>query len=263
MKNKIKIAFFDVDGTLYSHYNNKISDKTIFALKQLKKQGIITCVATGRPIEMLEQLNEFIKEIDFDYLVTSNGQAIYHKDKLVYKNYLHPEDVSAIIAKAKELDLALCLVGYGFNIITKMNEVARKSCESVGFSCPIEKDIDETFNKSVDHLVCYETTANMKYFAPILKHSVMTYWSVDVFDFVPNNGVKANGIKKVLAHLKLDPENAIAFGDGQNDLDMLKYVGFGVAMGNASLDVKEAADYVCEHINDEGVYKTLKKLQLF
>lgn len=262
MFEKIKIAFFDVDGTLYSHYSNEVSEKTICALKKLKENGVIICVATGRPIEMLDQLNDFLDDIGFEYLITSNGQAIYHNGDLVYKNFLHPDDVKAIIKRAKELDLALSLVGDDFNIITKMNDVARKSCESVGFNCPVETEVDETFNKPVDHLVCYETTANMKYFAPILKHSVMTHWSVDVFDFVPDNGVKVNGIKKVLNHLKIDPSHAIAFGDGQNDLDMLKYVGFGVAMGNASLDVQEAADYICEHINDDGVYNTLKKIKL-
>ncbi|MDF9867808.1 Cof subfamily protein (haloacid dehalogenase superfamily) [Bacilli bacterium PM5-3] len=262
MFENIKIAFFDVDGTLYSHYNNGISNVLREALKKLKDNGIILCIATGRPIEMLRQLDEFLEDIQFDYLITSNGQAIYQDNKLVYKNFLNPEDVKAVIKKANELDLSLSLVSDDINIITKMNETARKSCESVEFACPVETKVDETFNQPVDHLVCYETTKNMKYFAPILKHSVMTHWSVDVFDFVPDNGVKANGIMKVLNHLKIDAKDAIAFGDGQNDIDMLKYVGFGVAMGNASIDVQEAADYVCEHINDEGVVNTLKKIKL-
>ena len=262
MFNEIKIAFFDVDGTLYNHWKEGVSQEVISALKKLKANGVIICVATGRPIEMLNQLRDLINEVEFDYLITSNGQAIYYENKLVYKNFLHPEDVKSIIKRANELDLSLSLVSDDINIITKLNEIAIKACESVGFQLPVEKKVDETFNQPVDHLVCYETTKNMKYFVPIIKHSVMTYWTVDVFDFVPNNGVKANGIKKVLNHLNIPKENAIAFGDGQNDMDMLRYVGFGVAMGNSPLEVQEVADYVCEHINDDGVAKTLKKINL-
>jgi len=262
MFEKIKIAFFDVDGTLYNHWQNGVSSEVILALKKLKNNGVILCIATGRPIEMLKQLRDLLNEVKFEYLITSNGQAIYFEDRLVYKNYLHPEDVKAIIKRANELDLALSLVGDDLNIITKLNETAIKSCDSVDFERPIEMKVDETFSQRVDHVVCYESTDNMKYFAPILKHSVMTHWTVDVFDFVPDNGVKANGIKKVLNHLNIDKEDAMAFGDGQNDIDMLKYVGFGVAMGNAPLYVQEAADYVCEHINDDGVARTLKRIKL-
>lgn len=262
MKNEIKIAFFDVDGTLYNHSLNQISQLTIDGLKKLKENGVILCIATGRPIEMMKQIMDYVDEVGFEYLVTSNGQAIHHKNELIYKNFLHPDDVKRIVKRANELDLAISLVGDDFNIINKKREIVDISCDSVGFPRPIVQDIPNDFNKPVDQLVCYEPISNMRYFTNVIKHSVMTYWNIDVFDFVPNNGVKVNGIKKILKHLQINPENAIAFGDGQNDLDMLEYVGFGVAMGNASLDIQEAADYVCEHINDDGVYHTLKRTKL-
>lgn len=262
MKNKIKIAFFDVDGTLYNHATSEISQEIIDALKQLKANGVILCIATGRPIEMMKQIMSCVNDIGFEYLITSNGQTIHHHETLIYKNFLHPDDVKAVVARANELDLAISLVGDDYNIISKKREIVDISCDSVGFPRPIVQDIPNDFNKPVDQLVCYEPITNMKYFKNTIKHSVMTYWTIDVFDFVPNNGVKVNGIKKILNHLELDPSTAIAFGDGQNDLDMLKYVGFGVAMGNAPLDVQEAADYVCEHINDDGVALTLKKTNL-
>jgi Cof subfamily protein (haloacid dehalogenase superfamily) len=262
MFENLKIAFFDVDGTLYNHWQNGVSQETITALNKLKDSGVIICIATGRPIEMLKQLNELLDQVKFEYLITSNGQAIYFEDRLVYKNFLNPEDVKAIIKKANEHGFALALVNDTLNIITKINDTVISSHQSVDFPIPKVAEIDESFNQKVDHVVCYESTTNMRYFAPILKHSVMTHWTNDVFDFVPDNGVKANGISKVLDHLKIDKEDAIAFGDGQNDIDMLKYVGFGVAMGNSPLDVQEAADYVCEHINDDGVANTLKRIKL-
>ncbi|MEG0284305.1 MAG: HAD family hydrolase [Erysipelotrichales bacterium] len=262
MKDKFKIAFFDVDGTLFNHRTKEISKVTIDALKQLKANGIKICVATGRPGEMLDQLQDYIDDIDFHYVIASNGQAIFQKNQLVYKNFLHPEDVKTIIKIVLERDFALSLVGDGFNIINKRNDLIDESFEDVGYPKPIIEEVSTSFNKPVDHLVCYEKIDKMKYFKAHLKHSVMTFWSDDVFDFVPDNGVKVNGIKKVLKHLKIKPEEAIAFGDGQNDITMLEYVGFGVAMGNAGQYVKEASDYVCESIDDDGVYLTLKSMEL-
>lgn len=262
MNDKIKIAFFDVDGTLYNHQINGFSKKTVYALKKLKENGIMLCIATGRPLIMVMKLKEYLDEIGFEYLITNNGQAIFHKDHIVYRNFLHPEDVKAIIKRANELDYSLSLIGEGFNIITKLNDLAINSHHIVKHQLPRVVPIDENFDKPVDNIVCYEKSECMKYFKPILKHSVMTSWSNDIFDFVPDNGVKVNGIKKVLNHLKLDSSEAIAFGDGENDREMLKYVGFGVAMGNSNLEVQEEADYVCESIYDEGVYHTLIKTDL-
>lgn len=262
MFQNIKIAFFDMDGTLYNHNIDGVSSASIRALKKLKENGIIICVATGRPMESLMIIKDLLDEVEFDYLITSNGQAIYENNKLVYKNYLHPDDVKAIIKKANELNFSLALINEKRSIITKLNDIVIESCQTINHDLPEVSPVSEDFNEPVDHLICYETQDKIKYFAPLLKHTVITHWTTNVFDFVPNNGVKAHGIMKVLEHLAIDSEQAVAFGDGQNDIDMLKYVGFGIAMGNASLEVQEAADYVCETIEYEGVAKTLKKLKL-
>lgn len=262
MKDKIKIAFFDVDGTIFNYKINGISKNTVYALKKLKENDVKICIATGRPYRMLMELKEFIDDIDFDYLITNNGQAIFQNDEMVYKNFLHPEDVKAIIKKANEMDFSLSLIGDDFNIITKINDLVVYSHNIVQHKLPKVLPIDESFDSKVDNIICYEKNSCMKYFKPILKHSVMTSWSNDVFDFVPDNGVKVNGIRKVLNHLDFDPSQAIAFGDGENDREMIEYVGFGVAMANSPLNIQEHADYVCESVDDDGVYHTLIKTKL-
>ena len=67
-----------------------------------------------------------------------------------------------------------------------------------------------------------------------------------------------SGIQKVLEHYGIRREEIIAFGDGENDMDMLQFAGIGVAMGNAGPEVKEAADYVTEHIDEDGLEKALR-----
>ena len=73
---------------------------------------------------------------------------------------------------------------------------------------------------------------------------------------------KRSAAQTLLAHYGLEPEQAVAFGDSDVDMDMLQYCGFGVAMGNAPRQVKEAADYVTASNDQEGVYIALNSLRL-
>ena len=66
------------------------------------------------------------------------------------------------------------------------------------------------------------------------------------------------GIDKYIAGLGLTREEIMAIGDGENDMDMLKCAGIGVAMGNAKDHVKAVADYVTVDVDDDGVMKALK-----
>ena len=70
------------------------------------------------------------------------------------------------------------------------------------------------------------------------------------------------GIKRYLELTGIKREEIIAFGDAENDLDMLRFAGIGVAMGNGAEEVKAAADYVTADIDDDGIEKALKHFQL-
>ena len=73
-------------------------------------------------------------------------------------------------------------------------------------------------------------------------------------DIIPSSGGKGAGIRKVLAYYGLTPEDAMAFGDGNNDIEMFQAVGHSVAMGNASADLKAIASEVCGTCAEDGIY---------
>ncbi|EHB59642.1 Haloacid dehalogenase domain protein hydrolase type 3 [Paenibacillus lactis 154] len=77
-------------------------------------------------------------------------------------------------------------------------------------------------------------------------------------DVIPGGGSKAKGIEAVLKHLGITPAQAVAFGDGLNDKEMLAYVGLGIAMGNAHEEVKPLADFVTKHVNKGGIRHGLR-----
>ena len=79
---------------------------------------------------------------------------------------------------------------------------------------------------------------------------------------MPKGINKADGIQVLLKHLKLPISCTYAFGDGPNDLEMLQYVQYGTAMGNAEQNVLKAASYRTEGIWEDGVYRALKRYGL-
>lgn len=70
---------------------------------------------------------------------------------------------------------------------------------------------------------------------------------------------KSAAIKKVLDYHNICESEAIAFGDGRNDIDMLEYVGLGIAMGNGEEQLKQKADFVTKKASEGGIYYALKE----
>ena len=96
----------------------------------------------------------------------------------------------------------------------------------------------------------------------IREYVEMAGWHYGGKDIIAGGGGKMNGIKWYLEHIGLKPEEIIAFGDAENDLDMLRFAGIGVAMGNGSEEAKAAADYITADIDDDGIEKALKHFNL-
>ena len=90
----------------------------------------------------------------------------------------------------------------------------------------------------------------------------MTRWHYGGLDIIAGGGGKMVGIKRYLDHVGIKPEEIIAFGDAENDLDMIRFAGIGVAMGNGKEEVKAAADFVTADIDDDGIEKALKHYNL-
>ena len=90
----------------------------------------------------------------------------------------------------------------------------------------------------------------------------ITWWHAGAVDIVPKGISKAKGIDEMLRHWGVSLEESLAIGDGENDVDMLRHCAIGVAMGNAANITKEAADYVTDDIDEDGLYNALKHFEL-
>ena len=253
----IKIAFFDVDGTLVDMKKKVITPAMIETLKHLKENGIILCMATGRGPYLVPSF----PGIDFDVFLSYNASYCYTKDEVIFSNPIPKEDVKAIVENASEIHRPVFLAGVeggGANGCDK--DLAdyfaiAKSKVNVLDNFDFEKLMDKKVYQMM--VGCYKEE-----YADILRDvdgARITAWWTRAADITPANGNKGVGVRKILDYYHLDKENAIAFGDGTNDIEMLEAVGTGVAMGNATDDVKAVAGAICGHVAADGIYHYCKE----
>lgn len=87
----------------------------------------------------------------------------------------------------------------------------------------------------------------------------MGRWHPAFVDVTARGNTKQNGIDQIIRHFGIRLEETMAFGDGGNDIGMLRHAGIGVAMGNAEDDVKAAAEYVTTSVDEHGIANALKR----
>lgn len=117
-------------------------------------------------------------------------------------------------------------------------------------------------SKLLDHEIyqysAFLNAADEEKYVHHLKDAHITRWHPAFIDISKAGNSKAVGIDKILAYEGLDLADCIAFGDGGNDIDMLKHVPRGVAMGNAADEVKESANYVTTTVDEKGIANALR-----
>mgnify|MGYP004619998917 CR=1 FL=1 len=262
----MKMIVFDLDGTLLTS-NKTISDKSRTYLKKLKEMGYVTVIATGR---MFESMKDVVQDFGFaDYIITDTGATCYDsgKSEIVFAN---PIDVDAA-KKLKQYYSDKC--NY-IDICTKekIYKYTKNKRNSFESYIEVETDWNSIFEKCGD---IYHITISMnanEYVIDVYKDLKEQFLDLNIIimqdsysnkqwiEVFKKGTSKYNAISKLANILNINNKDIIAFGDGLNDLDMLKNCGVGVALKNALPEVKEAADYVTQYDYDnDGVIEFLKK----
>jgi Cof subfamily protein (haloacid dehalogenase superfamily) len=255
-----KIVFFDIDGTLLDD-EKKICETTKDAIKKLKENDIHVAIATGRAPFMIKPL---LEELGIDTYVTYNGQYVVHNGEAVFRNPIKKELLQKLEEEAAKNNHPMVFMDHlDMKANIELHDHIRDSFASLKMVPPSfhetyyhDRDIYQAllfFDRNEDNNYQYRDTFNECHFIRWHDYSV---------DILPAGGSKAKGIEKLLAVLEIEKENAYAFGDATNDLEMIAYVGTGVAMGNAMPEVKKVANYVTKSNNDKGIYHGLKELGL-
>ena len=256
----IKAAFFDIDRTLLSHTTNSVPASARLALAELRRRGVLVFPATGRPRSVVETMPA-LQGLSFDGGVTLTGQYCYDHSGVVYSNPIHREAIEILIEFLEHHPIPCAFIEAHRSYINFYNDHVKNVHVSVYSDAPPLGDLRRGLEHDVLQIWLYLNDEELARI-PSLPHTKFTKWHEGGIDMIAENGGKSAGIKKILAHFGIKEEEAIAFGDAENDIDMFGAVGIAVAMGNASDPVKAKADYVTADIDDDGIYLALKHFEL-
>lgn len=245
-----QIIFFDIDGTLVDPATGKVSEKTYTALTRLKARGIRICLSTGRaPSEVPD-----FGALTFDAYCTYNGSLCCADGKVLHSNPIPPQDVEKVLQNAAGIGRPVSVAVRSRLAANGLDQDLADYYRLAGLELQIAPDFDDACREDVYQILigCREAEhAALVRGVPGVKIAVSWDRAVDV---IPANSGKGTAIAAVLKHFGLDASEALAFGDGLNDMDMLRAVGTGVAMGNAAAALKAVADDICGPVSGDGVY---------
>ncbi|WP_078380709.1 Cof-type HAD-IIB family hydrolase [Sutcliffiella halmapala] len=253
-----KIAFFDVDGTITSHEDGSISTKTREAIKALINKGIRVVAATGRPLSMCKD----IKELGIDTFITANGGYVKHKETVIHKIVLNNTIVREVYEFARTENNALSFYTEEFS----MNGV-----ESMDILSALQETLSLDKYPMINSLVDNQEIYLMCLFADdetvkkyMCKFPGLSFrrWHPYVLNVLQEDVSKSVAIKKTLDYFGFNKSEAIAFGDGENDIDMLQLVQLGISMGNGNEKLKQVANFVTKKSSEDGIEYALKKYNI-
>jgi len=265
-----KLVVADMDGT-FLNSKHEISNENLKVVQELKKRGILFSIATGRLDTMIKA---YLRQIENNTpVICCNGALLRNaiKGEFYHSHIIKRDDFLKIVDLCKKNELifdvfceytvysesikgraryylkyneSLCeeekvSIKIVDNIYTDLNEKV--------FKILIENDnpellgqIEEELNK-ISGIGAYKSTSNL-------------------LDIMAEGVTKGNALKDLATILKIKREEIIAIGDNHNDISMLEYAGYAIAMGNAEQAVKDVADLVTTSNDEDGVAKALREV---
>lgn len=260
-----RIIALDLDGTLTNH-DKIVTDATRKALAEAQDNGAVVVLASGRPTYGIIPVADCLElEQRGGFILAYNGGKIVdcRTMETLYSQYLPDNVLPEIYDYAHEKGYAL--LGYSGNeIITESPDDKYVGEESRINKMPIRQvgNLLENLEKHPTKLLMTGDPTEMvkaeEELAAILGNRMDVFRSAPFFiELVPKGIDKAHSLQRLLNHIGYTPSDMIAFGDGYNDISMLRLAGMGVAMANAAPEVRAEADYVTLSNEEDGVAAAL------
>lgn len=269
-----KLIFLDVDGTLCDT-SGVIPNSAKTAINKARQNGNMVYLSTGRS---KSSINNQILNIGFDGMVASAGAYVESEGEVLFHKSLDQAVSNKLIRFLKENGIAFILETTGGiytspEHIEKLKDIfgdlnmadSEKSDSYIGV-INISDDIETI--EGVNKVVYFDSPVNIDEMQKKLGDELLILTSS--IDFKGNNSGeisdkninKSTGVQILLDKLGKTKDAVIAYGDGMNDIEMIRLAGLGIAMGNASESLKEAADEVCDTVLKDGIYKSFKEHEL-
>lgn len=263
MKNDIKLVAVDIDGTFVrSDYTYDVP-RFQRILARMKAVGCHFVVASGN---QYYQLRDLFPGCELSF-VAENGAFVKDREELVFAGDMPKETVDFVIDVCDEYPEVLNVLCGLESAYCQRGKVSQEFFAHTGVYYHRLKWVD-SFKAVNDRILKFAPTVPgektyfyYNLFCEKLKGKVEpTTSGHGSIDLIIPGCHKASGLKRLAERWGITPEQCAAFGDGGNDIEMLRYCGYSYAMDNAPEDVKRAAKYGCPSNEDDGVLVTLEKL---
>lgn len=254
-----KLVVFDIDGTLITN-DHQLLDETAEAIKTLQKEGHMVMVATGRSYPIAKSV---LDEAGITHCILSNGAVAFSENKQIFSNPLDKEAMLKLIEVSDENKIDIVFNGL---METKLRNKefhpeTKLAMESFGQALP---DIDKNFHEKEDvyQIVALLGEEKMSAYEGKFPEFRFVRWHEYGVDVLPEKGSKAATLQIIAEQFGFEREDIIAFGDGNNDMEMIQYAGIGVAMGNGRDELKAVSDFVTLSNDEGGIYHALREFSL-
>lgn len=259
--SKIKLIVTDIDGTILNHdfkFNQEVKD----CIKNLTIDGIKVVLATGR---MHAATNHIAEELGLNTpIVSYQGGLIKLQDEILYEKNLHSKFAAEIIEWAKKNDIHVNLYLNDELHVEKDNLIIQRYVKQ-GISKFIVKSFDriklEKINKLI--LIDFEDENKVTMWTDYL---AVKYPDLHIVKSTPyfceicnKEATKAYAVNFLKDYWGLKKEEILTIGDQNNDIELLNAGGIKVAMGNATDELKEIADYITDTVNNNGFVKAIER----
>jgi len=264
----IRMVAMDLDDTLLRH-DLTISERTIRSINKAREKGVLVTVATGR---MPLSCQRFIEQLEIKIpVITCHGAIVKDMEsgEIIYRKVIESKIVAEVIQRMQSEKMH-CQIYVKDKIYTNMKNEWSEKWRKLSNLQAEEADLFEILQQeeegaekivSIDDegLIFEKYTA----FQPLFDGRVHLTMSKPNFLEMSDTTVNKGAALEFLAQKHgIKREEIMAIGDSLNDLEMIRYAGLGVAMGNARSEVKKEADYITGTNNEEGVAAAIEKFVL-
>ena len=273
-----KVIFFDIDGTVCD-YGGVIPKSAEKAVQLLRSNGHIPVICTGRAKGHLR--DKRLLSMGFEGLIAACGSHVEFDGIMIHEDFLPGKTVRKIIELAKECRIPIVFEGNRKHWISdkgfEHDDFIHRMIEELGNDAVLFDDYipDIKANKFAGNILFASNygifekglSGDISFIVHELSKDQQIGQSkfngepnrvVGMFEGIIPGTSKACGIKMLCDYLNVDPKDTFAIGDSSNDLEMIEISGTGIAMGNASACLKDAADFITDSVWDDGLYNAMK-----
>lgn len=259
MRDRIKAIFFDIDGTLVSFKSHTVPESARRAIARLREQGVKVFIATGRLMKHVAIVNDI--EVD-GYITVNGGYCITSAGEVIFESAFPRATVERVIDLSEQYGFDLNVMTHQDMYVSSMGERVKKIASMINIMPTVADVRAIAATQPVVQMCPYISRELEQEIMPLLPDCVGSRWIETFMDLNVRGVDKSLGIQQVMNYYGLTMAEAMAFGDGGNDLPMVRDAAVGVAMGNACDELKAVADYITSSVDEDGVSRALEHFGL-